>query len=83
MCQNDQMKEEKLGRACSIHVDDYKCIQNLGWKAWREQTTWKTHAFKQNNTKMKGIGWEGVDWIHLAQDKDQWWVLVKIVMNLF
>jgi hypothetical protein len=22
-----------------------------------------------------------VDWIHLAQDRDQWWALVKTVMN--
>jgi len=21
------------------------------------------------------IGWEGVEWMHLAQDRDQWWVL--------
>jgi hypothetical protein len=21
------------------------------------------------------IGWEGMDWIHLAQDMDSWWVL--------
>jgi len=27
-------------------------------------------------------GWEGVDWIHLAQDRDQWQALVNIVMNL-
>jgi hypothetical protein len=25
---------------------------------------------------------EIVDWIHLAQDRDQWRVLVKMVMNL-
>jgi hypothetical protein len=25
---------------------------------------------------------EGVDWIHLAQDMDQWRVLVDTVMNL-
>jgi hypothetical protein len=25
---------------------------------------------------------EGVDWIHLAQDRDQWWALVKSVMKL-
>jgi len=25
---------------------------------------------------------EGVDRIHLAQDKDQWWALVNTVMNL-
>jgi hypothetical protein len=26
--------------------------------------------------------WEGVDWIHLAQDRDQWRVLVNMVANL-
>jgi len=26
--------------------------------------------------------WEGVDWMHLAQDRDQWSALVNIVMNL-
>jgi hypothetical protein len=28
------------------------------------------------------IGWDGVDWIDLAHDKDQWRVLVNTVMNL-
>jgi hypothetical protein len=28
------------------------------------------------------IGWKGMDWIHLAQDRDQWQVLVNTVMNL-
>jgi hypothetical protein len=28
------------------------------------------------------IGWEVVDWIHLAQDRDQWKALVKTVLNL-
>jgi len=27
-------------------------------------------------------GWEGVDWMQLAQDKDQWWALVNTVINL-
>jgi hypothetical protein len=22
---------------------------------------------------LKEIGWEGVYWIHLAEDRDQWW----------
>jgi hypothetical protein len=26
--------------------------------------------------------WEGVDWTHLAQERDQWWTLGNIVMNL-
>jgi hypothetical protein len=28
------------------------------------------------------IGWDGVDWIELAQDRDQWKALVYTVMNL-
>jgi hypothetical protein len=28
------------------------------------------------------IGWGGVEWIHLAQDRDHWWALVNAVMNL-
>jgi hypothetical protein len=37
-----------------------------------------------DNIKMdlREIGWDGVDWIQLAQDKDQWRGLVNTVMNL-
>jgi hypothetical protein len=37
-----------------------------------------------DNIKMylRVIGWDGKDWIDLAQDKDQWRALVKAVMNL-
>jgi hypothetical protein len=28
------------------------------------------------------IGWDGVDWIDLVQDRDQWKALVNTVMNL-
>jgi hypothetical protein len=31
---------------------------------------------------LKEIRWEGVSWIHLHQDKDCWWALVKMIMNL-
>jgi len=27
------------------------------------------------------IGWEGVNWIHLAQGRDQWLAVVNTVMN--
>jgi hypothetical protein len=29
---------------------------------------------------LKEIGWDGVDWIDLAQDRDQWWALVNTVI---
>jgi hypothetical protein len=37
-----------------------------------------------DNIKMdlREIGWDSMDWIDLAQDRDQWRALVKTVMNL-
>jgi len=31
---------------------------------------------------LRKIGWYGVVWIHLVQEKVQWWGLVNMVMNL-
>jgi hypothetical protein len=38
----------------------------------------------QDGIKMdlREIGWGGVEWIHLAQDRDRWWAVVSAVMNL-
>jgi hypothetical protein len=33
-------------------------------------------------TDLKETGWECMDWIHLAQDRDQWRAVVNTVMNL-
>jgi hypothetical protein len=30
---------------------------------------------------LRGTVWEGVDWMHLAEDGDQRWTLVNTVMN--
>jgi hypothetical protein len=37
-----------------------------------------------NNIKMdlREIGWGGMDWIDLTQDREQWRALVNMVMNL-
>jgi hypothetical protein len=31
---------------------------------------------------LREIGWDGVDWINLAEDRDQWRTLVNTVLNL-
>jgi hypothetical protein len=31
---------------------------------------------------LRKIEWDGMDWIDLAQDRDQWRALVNAVMNL-
>jgi hypothetical protein len=38
----------------------------------------------EDNIRMclKERGWEGVDWMYLAQERDQWQSLVNMVMNL-
>jgi hypothetical protein len=32
---------------------------------------------------LEEMGWEGVDWMHLAQDRDQWQAVVNMVMKLW
>jgi len=31
---------------------------------------------------LQEVGYEGMDWIDVAQDRDRWQVLVNVVMNL-
>jgi hypothetical protein len=31
---------------------------------------------------LKAILYDGVDWIHLPQDRNQWWALLNMVVNL-
>jgi hypothetical protein len=33
-------------------------------------------------TDLRKVGWDGVDWIDLAQDREPWKALVNVVMNL-
>jgi hypothetical protein len=38
----------------------------------------------EDNIKMgvREVGWGGMDWINLAQDRDRWRAVVNTVMNL-
>jgi hypothetical protein len=64
-------------------VRDQKCIQHFDWKTWREEPLGRPRRRRGHIRMDLGeIGWEGVDWIHLAQVMDQWQAVVKTVMNL-
>jgi hypothetical protein len=45
----------------------------------------KPKSMLEDNIKMdlREIGWGGMDWIDLSQDRDQWRALVNALMNLW
>jgi hypothetical protein len=58
-------------------------------KCWSENLKGRGHSEDLgveggDNSRMglQEIGWEGVDWMHLAQDRGQWRAVVNTVMNL-
>jgi hypothetical protein len=53
-------------------------LLNVGYPAG------KTGYVQENdiNVDLKGIGWEGKDWINLAEDRGMRWVAVNSVLNL-
>jgi hypothetical protein len=44
----------------------------------------RTRRRWENNIKMDlhEVGCGGMDWINRAQDRDRWWELLNVVMNL-
>jgi hypothetical protein len=40
------------------------------------------HRWKKIKMDLREIGWGGMDWIDLAQDRDHWRALVNMAMNL-
>jgi hypothetical protein len=66
------MKENEIGKACSTHERNDRCIESFGrkrkgkWPLARPRRRWG------NNIRINliEVGWKGVEWIHLAQDRD-------------
>jgi hypothetical protein len=73
VCSSDLGKGEKRN-AHRLLVGKLEGKRSLG----RPRRRWV------DNIKMdlREIGWGRMDWIDLAQDRDQWRVLVNTVMNL-
>jgi hypothetical protein len=40
------------------------------------------HGTKRVKMDLKETGHDDVDWIHLAEERIQWWAFVNMVMNL-
>jgi hypothetical protein len=45
---------------------------------------WLRRKWEHNNKmNVKEVGWSGADWSHLAQEWNQWQVVVNTVMKLW
>jgi hypothetical protein len=60
--------------ACKVSVEKPEGKRPLG----RPRRRWEDSI----KTDLREIGWGSMDWIDLAQDRDQWRAFVNTVMNL-
>jgi hypothetical protein len=73
--QVDEIKEDDIDGACNMHGRYEKCIQNFGRRKLRGRKRCKC----EDNIRMylRKIRWENVNWINLAQERDQWQSIVN------
>jgi hypothetical protein len=66
-----------MGRACSTNGEKRNACRILVGK--QDQDVDGLTILKWI---LREVGWDGMDWIDLTQDRDQWRALVNAVMNL-
>jgi hypothetical protein len=73
-----------MGRAYSMNGGEDDCILVIGGKPEGKRPLGRPRHRWVDDIKMdlREIGWGGMDWINLAQDRDQWRGLVNTAMNL-
>jgi hypothetical protein len=79
-----QVKEDEMGRACSTNWEKRNSFRILVGNPERKRPQGRPRRRWVDNIKMdlREIGWDGGNWIDLAQDRDQWRAPVRAVMNL-
>jgi hypothetical protein len=72
-----------VGTACGTHGRGEKSVQSFGGKSPERDHLQDQGIEGRIRRDLRQTGWGvGVEWIHLAQDRDRWWALVNVVMNL-
>jgi hypothetical protein len=74
-----------MGRACSSYGEKRNAYRILVGKPEGNRPLGMHRRRWEDNIRMnlREIGWGGMDWIDLAQDRDQWRALVNTVMNIW
>jgi hypothetical protein len=78
------VKEGEIHRACSTNGGKRDAYRILVGKPEGKRPMGRPRCRLVDNIKMdlSEIGWDGMDWIDLGQDRDLWRGLVNTVMNL-
>jgi hypothetical protein len=73
-----------MGRSCTTNGEKMIAYRTLVGKPEGKRPLGRPRHRWMDNIKMDlgEIGWDGRDWIELAQDRDQWRALVNMMMNL-
>jgi hypothetical protein len=73
-----------MGRACSTNGEKRNANKILVGKPERMRQLGTPRRWWVDNIKidLRETEWDGMDWIDLAQDMDQWRALVNTVMKL-
>jgi hypothetical protein len=73
-----------MGRVCSTNEEKGNAYRILVGKPEGKRQLGRRRRRWADNIKMdlRDIGWDGMGWIDVAQDRDQWRALVNTVMNL-
>jgi hypothetical protein len=78
------VKEDETGRACSMNGKTRNACRILVGKPEGKRLIRRPrHSWVANiEIDLREIGWDGMNWINPAQDRDYWRALVNAVMNL-
>jgi hypothetical protein len=73
-----------MGRACSTNGEKRNAYTILVGKPQGKRPLGRPKRMLVNNIKMdlREMGWDGIKWINLAEDRDQWSALVNTVVIL-
>jgi hypothetical protein len=81
---SDKIKKNEMSGACSVYCGWERRIEVLVGKPEGRRPLGRPRHRWEDNIKMhlQEVGCGSIDWIDLTQDRDMWWALVKVVMNL-
>jgi hypothetical protein len=73
-----------MNRVCSTNGEKSIACRILVGKPEGKRPLGRPGRRWMDNVKvdLRKVGWDGMEWIDMAQDRDQWRALVNTVMNI-